>query len=343
MEQQETGRFLGNEKIISQLSQQARNARLAALPLALSYIFAGPGFSGKKEASLWFAQALLCPASRDGRPCTVCQHCRQVTSGAHPDLLWLKRVEEKKEISIEAVRDLISRLSRGSFVGGQQVAVIEGADNLNDEGANCLLKTLEEPVGGTVIILLVEEPDKMLRTIMSRSQQFFFRPASQAVLAKELETSSGLKRREAQEIARMALGRPRLAWILAADQELYKKRLSAAAALVDGYGAGAGRQLSAVANLLGTATGQEAARQSKEILDIWQLVARDWLLATAGAEELMIYQSLSDKLAAKGRNVPAIQVLALCRLIGQGYSQLAANVNPKLVLENILLNANVYA
>jgi|GEM_PF-853333 len=342
MEQQDSGRFLGNEKLISQLSQQARNARLAASPLALSYVFAGPSFSGKKEAALWFAQALLCSASRDGRPCAICQHCRQVLTGAHPDLMWLKRQEDKTQIIIEDATELIGRLSRGSFVGGQQVAVIEGADDLNEKSANSLLKTLEEPTSGTVIILLVEEPDKMLLTIMSRSQQFFFRPASQAALSKELETESGLKRREAQEIARMALGRPRLARIMADDRSLYEKRLAIAAALVDGYGAAATRQLASVASLLGSATGQEAARQSREILNIWQLVARDWLLNIIGADDLQIHQSLSEKLAAKGRGLSAQQILALCRLIGQGYGQLAANVSPKLVLENILLNANVY-
>ena len=200
-----------NGAIYERFGYQVARARAATQALSGTYVFAGPRYSGKAEAADWLAAALLCVDTEGANPCYNCANCHQAASGNHPDLLYLEKLEDKRNISIEQVREFISRLTRGAFIGRQQVAIIRGAEFLNDEGANSLLKTLEEPTRGTVIILLTEEPDRLLATIMSRSQQFFFRPASKQAIATQLEKTTGLKPREAAAMAKLSLGRWRLA------------------------------------------------------------------------------------------------------------------------------------
>ncbi|MES9988469.1 MAG: DNA polymerase III subunit delta' [Candidatus Thiodiazotropha endolucinida] len=155
--------------------QQA--VELHRLPHAL--FLSGPPGLGKEQFVLSFAQSVLCvDRDRDGVACGACRQCQLLYSGNHPDFQWLKPDEESKsgEITIEAIRSLTANASLTSHAGGNKVIAIQPAHRMNKAAANSLLKTLEEPTPGSVILLLTDQPGRLLATIRSRCQKIYFKP-----------------------------------------------------------------------------------------------------------------------------------------------------------------------
>lgn len=96
----------------------------------------------------------------------------QVESGAHPDIVTLAPEGKSRIISVDAMREkIVEPMSTTAFSGGWKVGVIVGADRLRPESANAFLKSLEEPTPQTMYLLLTDQPDVILPTIVSRSQR----------------------------------------------------------------------------------------------------------------------------------------------------------------------------
>jgi DNA polymerase-3 subunit delta' len=146
--------------------------------LAHAYLFTGPSGIGKRLFALELAQALLCEASPEGRleACGRCAACALVRSGNHPDLFLTGRPEGALELPIDTVRELCRSYSLKSARGKGKVAILDDADDFNEESANCFLKTLEEPPPRSVLILIGASRDRQLSTILSRCQVVHFAP-----------------------------------------------------------------------------------------------------------------------------------------------------------------------
>lgn len=135
----------------------------------------GPAGTGKDDFAQRFAQALLCSqAQADGSPCGACQACTLTAAGTHPDLLRLSPEEDSKFIRVDQVRALSARLAGKSQLGGFRVALITPAERMNNEAANSLLKTLEEPGTDTVLLLISAQPARLPATVRSRCQRLAF-------------------------------------------------------------------------------------------------------------------------------------------------------------------------
>ena len=120
------------------------------------------------------AMLVLC-SDRSARPspyqaCGNCRECQLMKAGSHNDFFRLAPEEEGKQIKVDEVRRLVEFITESSMRGGHKVAVITPVEGLNINGANALLKTLEEPAGNTVIFLVAERPESVLPTIRSRCQ-----------------------------------------------------------------------------------------------------------------------------------------------------------------------------
>lgn len=199
--------------------QRVRAAH-AAGRLAHALLLAGPRGAGKGEFAAAIAAFLLCEASDAARkPCGECRGCLQLAAGTHPNLMRLAPAEDKRDIAIDDVRDLLDRLHLSSHYGGAKVAIVEPADALNASGVNALLKTIEEPPPATHLLLVSERWRALPATLRSRCQILrFVRPrqaaAPQADNAAEwsralteacegrlqgLRIAQGLKRDEAQQ------------------------------------------------------------------------------------------------------------------------------------------------
>ncbi len=148
-------------------------------------LFVGPEGIGKRTFARKLAKALLCEAraATDLDPCDVCPGCIQVEGGTHPDFIEFSRPEDKHELPIRVIRDLCNQFSLKPARGMRKVAILDDADDLNDEAANAFLKTLEEPPPGAVLILIGTSAEVQLQTIVSRCQVVRFDPLPQADIA----------------------------------------------------------------------------------------------------------------------------------------------------------------
>lgn len=138
-------------------------------------LLAGPAGLGKRAAAAWMAAQRLGIDSGALLP----DYPLQVPS--HPDLTWISVAEDKQAISIEQIRALVGKLNLTSYEGGSKVAVIEPANAMTINAANSLLKTLEEPPGDTLIVLIADRVGKLPATIFSRCQRIEFTPPTEAV------------------------------------------------------------------------------------------------------------------------------------------------------------------
>jgi len=138
-------------------------------------LFAGVSGIGKKNLALYFAKSLLCqsPQSHSNNqlePCGHCRSCQLFNTGSHPDFQQITTPEDKKVIPVDAIRELIDWSVQSSQMDGRKVIIIEPAEAMNSSSSNSLLKTLEEPVANTFIILLSHKKLALLPTIRSRCQ-----------------------------------------------------------------------------------------------------------------------------------------------------------------------------
>ena len=203
--------------------------------LASTYLLVGPRGIGKHTLAMRLAQAFLCQARPIEAldPCGVCDSCQQVAARTHPDLLLIAKPADKSFIPLSLlVGDDQRRMREGlchdialrAFSGGRKIAVIDDADDLNEEGANALLKTLEEPPPGSVLFLVGTTADKQLPTIRSRSQIIRFGGLDPEIIA-ELLLAQGVVENaaDAQRLAALAEGSLSRAVELA-DDELWAFR-----------------------------------------------------------------------------------------------------------------------
>ncbi len=163
--------------------------------LSHAYLFSGQDGVGKKEFTKEFVKFINCQASHksDGRQiygtfkngCNECQSCKFINQETFPDLLVVKSInsdssvkneKDMMEIDVAQIRQVNYFLSFKSYYGKYKAVMIENAERMNTEAQNSFLKTLEEPKGDTLIILLSSKPDYLLPTIFSRCQYLTFLP-----------------------------------------------------------------------------------------------------------------------------------------------------------------------
>lgn len=153
-----------------QLSEAYQQQRLSH-----AYLLAGDAGLGKLAFARAFAQFLLCECKqKEGQACGSCRGCRWVNADTHPDLLWMMPHEKSHSIKIDAVREMTQKVSQTAQCGSYQVIVLSPAEAMPPGAANALLKTLEEPPGKVVLLLVSDQPDRLLPTIVSRSQKVMF-------------------------------------------------------------------------------------------------------------------------------------------------------------------------
>jgi DNA polymerase-3 subunit delta' len=158
------------------------------MPHAL-LIHEAPGAGGDWLAA-WAAQLVLC-GKGGAAPCGECVACRRAAALQHPDLLWVRPLEESRQIRIEQVRELSAELALTSHAGGYKVGVLTPADALNRFAANALLKTLEEPPARTLLILVATQPSRLPATILSRCQRLRVRAPQRAAAVAWLSAARG--------------------------------------------------------------------------------------------------------------------------------------------------------
>lgn len=185
---------------------------------AHAYLLHGPQGIGKRALAERLMAFLLCKQPEGLQACGHCKSCLLLKAGTHPDNYILEPEEADKPIKVDQVRDLVSFVVQTAQLGGRKVILIEPVEAMNINAANALLKSLEEPSGNTVLLLVSHQPSRLLPTIRSRCQQqacpLPSRAQSEAWLAQALPDSDEAER---LELLSLAAGSPLLAVSLQAQ------------------------------------------------------------------------------------------------------------------------------
>jgi len=183
----------------------ARAVLLPALPPAgnpsHAYLFHGPAGTGKRAVARAFAAWLLADGART--PETVAE---RVARDCHPDLTWVTPSGAAEMLVADVEEPVVAAATRTPFESTRRVFVIEAVDTMNDQAANRLLKTLEEPAAFAHLLLLTDRREDVLATIASRCQQVRFDPLPSARIAQGLQGVQGVEGERARACARLAVG-----------------------------------------------------------------------------------------------------------------------------------------
>lgn len=305
--------IIGHSKIITFFEKVIANGNLSH-----AYCLVGPDQIGKKTVAEYISGKIL------GVPAGKLKQ--------QPDYILVEQeINEKtekmnKNISSEQTRDLRLFLSQKSFLGGYKIAVIDMAEKMNDSSSNILLKTLEEPRGKTVLFLITRNEELLPKTIQSRCQTIFFQPVEKNLI-KQYTVGCGLDEKEAEEMARLSAGLPGRVcqWIDNREEyNLYKQEMIRFVSL---FNRPFYEKLSKIDDLFGDKVDHIVAREKlQNILDIWMTVLRGFMYSNTGIIPKKIKIDLSNE-----------KLLNLSKLITEAKDFLSANIHPRLLVEQILL------
>ncbi|OGX49779.1 MAG: hypothetical protein A2243_11140 [Omnitrophica WOR_2 bacterium RIFOXYA2_FULL_38_17] len=157
--------------------------------LAHAYLFVGPAYIGKTETALSIAKMFCCEAKPTAGQlfCGQCSSCKKADSSCHPDINFINS-DFGEQIKIEQIRELLAQVRLRPFMAKKKIFIIKNVENITLEGSNALLKTLEEPVGDSLLILTTSVPEKNLDTIRSRCQIVRFLSETKQDLAEHIRT-----------------------------------------------------------------------------------------------------------------------------------------------------------
>jgi DNA polymerase-3 subunit delta' len=328
----------GHGAAVDQLRQEIFRGRVRH-----SYLVAGAEGVGKSTLTRAFCQALLCQEPPEaGVGCGGCLACRKIRRGVHPDVqtfsLALQAAGQKgtknTSMTIETVREISATAGLRPMEARWRVVVVEDAEAMQEIAQEALLKTLEEPPGFMVMILLANDAELLLPTIRSRCQLVELRPVHRSVIRDGL-VESGVPVDHAEELAALAAGSPGWARRAAEDASIVDERRQAVSRAFDWIAASAYQRL-VTAVRLGDAFSK---RRSETFADLDTLLGvwRDALLLRAGQSDFLTFRGQRDRLddVAGAWSIDGVH-RAVCS-VRTCIADLESNVRPRLALEAMVL------
>jgi len=326
--------IIGQQAAVDTLRRLLTTGRV---PHAL--LFRGPESVGKGSVARIFAAALFCEA--DGlEACGSCRSCRALASSSHPDFTCVefeKRPSDgelRKEIVIDQIRNLNHLAGVAPRQAPHRLFLIDPADRMNREAQNGLLKTLEEPPGNAVLILVASRPHVLLPTVRSRCFSVGFSPLSPGDLTTMLGMR-GLSPTESQARAALAGGRPGTA--LELDLESMSERREELLKMLEALARPTGRELGLLPAMGAALAGKDETHLVAG-LELLQSLLRDTAISAAAPESAssLVHLDLAQRLAALGARVGPGRAAKFVGAIDQARGYLRINVNRTLLAESLL-------
>jgi DNA polymerase-3 subunit delta' len=313
------GPSIGLGGVIGHRSTRGLVARLLQrdrLPHAI--LFEGPEGTGRRTLAMALAAARLCHRPIDGDACGACPSCELICGGVHPDLVTLPSPAERADLPVDLVKEIVVlRASETPLAGSHRVFVLPALERLRKEGANALLKILEEPPAGTHLLMTTGLGAGLLPTIRSRSQRLRTGLLTTEEVAQVLQRA-GKPAPEAARLAARSAGSHRDCWGATGEAAPIE---SLCAIIGDGYDA---RALVRLIDALGAGakhlSGPAAspAAQQRRLLDRWLGVAQ-------------------EQLRGELRGADPEQTCARIERVLRARRDLNLNLAPRLVLEGLAL------
>jgi len=306
--------FIGHQK---QWQFLKKAAQLQRLPHA--FLFTGPSQIGKSKVAVEFVKLLNCERG-EMEPCGFCQNCQSIERDIFPDLKVIKPKNE--EIQISQVRELASYLSLRPYQGKIKSVIIDEAEKMNQEAQSDFLKMLEEPKGETLFILIANNSERLLPTIISRCERLRFYSVSQKEIEKYLQ-KQGVPSLKIKEICHFSFGKPGLAIELLRNPEKIEAWKRATEKIISLINSSINARFQ-YAKIL-----SNDKQNLKEILENWLRFFREVLIKKVNNEEIenkVLKDYPLDKLV---KNIKLIEEIS--------FLLSTTNVNPSLALEVLLM------
>ncbi len=310
--------IIGHQRIIQFFDNAILNGKLAQ-----AYCLVGPDQIGKRTLARYLAIKLL--------------NINEKQLNTHPDFYYLNREENektgklKKDISISQARLLKERVSNKSWLGGYRVIIIDEAELLNKESANALLKVLEDVKEKILFFLLTVDDNALLPTIKSRCQLFYLLPTPTKEITDGLE-KAGFDKIKIEEVLPLAWGCPGKAIELLADEtarQIYLQEEKRWEGIIKEpfY-----QRIKKTADLLGVKDEAATAEKLSKIFSIWLMLWRRVLL-----DKIIGQDEKSSQLSKKSSFLTS-DLLKFLDLLKNARIMLRQNINPKLLIEELMLN-----
>jgi DNA polymerase-3 subunit delta' len=326
--------IIGQTRAVSLLQHSLESSTLAH-----AYLLVGPAHIGKMTLAINLAQALNCAANE--KPCLECNSCKKIAAGKHADVrvIGLTRNEDESEaklIKIEQVQEMQHSASLPPFEGKQKVFIIERAELLSIEAANCLLKTLEEPVARMTFILLTDNEKSLPGTVVSRCQRLELPPLSIADETRALEERYNVEPERARLFAGLSHGCPGWALTAVNDDGLLQKHKEEIDRLFGILRADNEERFAFVAQLAARFSQNRGAVY--DTLELWLDFWRDLLLVKLDCDEMMTNINRKDEITEIAGGYRLSEIRKYIESIRAAGVQLRQNVNPRLALEVLMLD-----
>ena len=294
----------------------------------------GPDGVGKRSLARAWAALLLCDApvvDVEGRldACGACGSCRTFHAGRHPDFVLVEA--EARTIKLDQIKEVVASTRYRPTMSKRRVVLLLDAHDLRDEGANALLKTLEEPGGETVFVLVTSQAQRLLNTIRSRTQQLRLQSLTPAAVMRVLE-QQGVARERATLLTRLSGGAPGVALALAKDDAWARRDLDLRAMheVLDRPG------VAGLALAERWASDREHQEERLSLLVAW-LRDVSWLGA-GGAQEACLLPHAVEGVAAWSDRLPPPACARLASLVDGARARLRGNVHARLVFESLWID-----
>lgn len=302
-----------------------------------AYLISGPEGVGKRSLARLMAQHLLCTCTEAAqRPCGQCPACIQVQDGNHPDVIIERPgaplcpdVEAgRKTIPVDEIRYIIGLVGQHTFTGGSRVVIIEHADKMNTNAANALLKSLEEPLAGTVYLLLTDAPEQLLPTIVSRCRPLKLHPWEDEYVRRVL-VKRGVSEDVANRSAAAGGGSIGRALEIAGDEKYWQRR---DAVLKDFFGLSARSEILQVSGAW-----KDRKSEADELLSTIEEMIRMMLLVRLGQQDAQLLEEYPDAWRKMATSAELRAFIDLMDAVSDARRLHISNVTWQVVLEKLLL------
>ena len=314
--------IIGQERPIGFLTQMLQKR---SIPHAM--LFTGVDGIGKQTTARALGMALNCLSPVGVSACGECPSCQKVISGAHPDMITVK--PEGAFIKIDQVRAVSRQLRFAPLEGNWRIVIINDAQAMNLEASNAILKILEEPPKGTVIILTATQTTDLLPTIVSRCQRVAFRPIPYEKVAKVLMELRGLDRQTAATLAVSTKGS--LGKTLSVDGEKWTIWRTGLLEQIASLSIRSIQPVFAFADAL--------ARDKDRLADALDMIMtwfRDVLMCKVSPERI-INKDFMTKIQDASRRRSVNELLEKAGAVYAAQTAISRNSNPRLTLEVMMM------
>lgn len=317
---------VGHNDIIEHLQNAVKSGKVSH-----AYLFAGEPGSGKKLLATLFATLLQCEKGR-ANPCMKCSSCRKALSENHPDIIMVTH-EKPNIISVKDIREqVVNTVDIRPYESRYKIYIINEAEKMNPQAQNALLKTIEEPPSYAIILLLANNPDALLTTILSRCVRLNLKTVSDKDVKEYLMDEMHLPDYEADVATAFAQGNIGRAQVAASGESFANLAAKTVKIVSDIHELQIYEIIEVVKEL------SEDKTRINDFLDILTMWFRDVLLykATRETDDLVFRRELSE--IRRQASVSSYEGLQdILTAIEKAKTRLLANVNFDLTLELLFL------